>query len=291
MELVSDYPYPGGFCPVSASNAKPSSWLKHQERGASATRHGKSLHRGVPVNTMTLRGHEFNEHWGGTLMRYFVTAVALAAALFWSTQGAQASSLVLAAQSATVDSDGDSVIDLVDNAPGVSNNQADADADGIGDVIDPTPNISNPALGDPGLGVYSSPTISVGGTATFDYLMVTATPPGNFGRVELDFNLDNTTDAVFFGPLDPTINTIAIPASLFVDAAWDLFTPGTYTVGMKAYAPGMHSENWAYPNVTVLPVPEPATLLLGATAMIGLLSSARLWRETSPRSRKPSAKL
>jgi hypothetical protein len=209
-------------------------------------------------------------------MRCIMTTAAVAGVLLLNMHEARSSSLVLAAQSATVDSDGDSVLDLVDNAPGIANNQADADADGIGDVIDPTPNLSNPALGDPGLGVFSSPTITVGGTATFDYLMVTATPPGSFGYIDLDFNLDNTTDAVFFGPLDPTINTIAIPAGFFVDAAWDLFTPGVYSVGMKAYAPGMHSENWAYPNVTVLPVPEPTSFLLGAMAAGCLWCGGRL---------------
>jgi len=185
--------------------------------------------------------------------------------------------LVLAPQQYTVDTDGDSVPDVFDNAPGVANNQADADNDAIGDAVDPTPNQSDPYLGDPGLGVYSSPTILAGGTATFDYLMVNATPPGSWGRIELDFDLDNSADAVYFGPLTASINTIAIPANLFVNGSWDLNTPGLYTVGMKAFAPGSWSQNWAYPNVTVLPVPEPSTLWLLATAaaMLGCRAGIR----------------
>ncbi len=209
-------------------------------------------------------------------MRYLVTATVVSSVLLLYAHTASASSLVLTAQQLTVDSDGDSVPDVWDNAPGISNNQADADADGIGDAIDPTPAISNPNLGDPGLGVYSSPPILAGGTATFDYLMVSATPPGGWGRIELDFDLDNTVDAIFFGPLTASIDTIAIPANLFVNASWDLNTPGLYTVGMKAFAPGMSSQNWAYPNVTVSPVPEPSSFFLFAVASVALLWSARV---------------
>lgn len=212
-------------------------------------------------------------------MRYLLVAAVVVGAVS-SLNDARANALVLAAQQFTVDSDGDTVPDFSDNAPGVANNQADADNDAIGDVIDPTPMISNPYLGDPGLGVYSSPSILVGGTATFDYLMTIAEPPGSFGRVELDFNLDNTTDAVFFGPLTSTINTIAIPASLFTDAAWDLNTPGIYTVGMKAFAPGMWSQNWAYPNVTVVAAPEPSASVLAALAAAALLGCGRLRKKS-----------
>jgi hypothetical protein len=208
-------------------------------------------------------------------MRYIATATMAVGILLASVNIARSSSLVLAAQQLTVDSDGDSVPDFLDNAPGISNNQADTDADGIGDVIDPTPLTSNPYLGDPGLGVYSSPPISVGGTATFDYLTFLGTPPGSWGRIELDFDLDNSTDAVFFGPITASINTIAIPASLFVNASWDLNTPGLYTVGMKAFAPGMWSQNWAYPNVNVSPVPEPSSLFLLAAAAVTLALGVR----------------
>ncbi len=203
-------------------------------------------------------------------MRYLATAMVAASVLLSNLDDAKSSSLVLAAQQSTIDSDGDGVPDLVDNAPGISNNQADADADGIGDAIDPTPFISNPNLGDPGLGVNSSPSILVGGTATFDYLTALPTP-GDWGRIELDLDLDNVADAVYFGPLTTSINTIAIPASLFVNASWDLYTPGLYTVGMKAFAPGMSSQNWVYPNVTVMPVPEPSSLYLLAAATATLL--------------------
>ena len=189
-------------------------------------------------------------------MRYLATAAMAAGVLLSNLSEARANSLVLAAQELTVDSDGDSVVDFLDNAPGVANNQADTDADGIGDVIDPTPSLSNPNLGDPGLGVSSSPPILTGGTATFDYLMTLATPPGSFGRIELDFDLDNTTDAVFFGPLTAGINTISIPANFFVNASWDLNTPGLYTVGMKAYAPACNRRIGPIPMSAFRPSPN-----------------------------------
>ncbi len=207
-----------------------------------------------------------------------VAATVVSAFLFLlNRDGARASTLVLASQEFTVDSDSDSVPDLFDNAPGIANNQADTDNDGIGDAIDPTPFNSNPNLGDPGLGVSSSPTILAGGTATFDYL-TTVTPPGSWGRIELDFNLDSTTDAVFFGPLTTGINTLAVPASLLVGATWDLYTPGLYTVGMKAYAPGMSSQSWVYPTVSVSPVPEPSTFFLFALAALSYVCGRPLWK-------------
>jgi len=208
-------------------------------------------------------------------MRYLATATLALGVFFANWHEALSSSLVPISQQFTVDSDGDSVVDLVDNAPGIANNQADTDADGIGDAIDPTPNLSMPNLGDPGLGVFSSPTILAGGTATFDYLTTLGNPPGGWGRVELDFDLDNSVDAVFFGPLTPSLNTLAIPASFFINASWDLNTPGLYSVGMKAFAPGMSSQNWAYPNVTVSPVPEPSTFVLFSAAAVSLWYMAR----------------
>lgn len=201
-------------------------------------------------------------------MRYILAAVGMAGGLLLISNEANASSLVLASQQATIDTDADGVPDFQDNAPGVWNDQADTDADGIGDLIDPTPNGPNPYIGDPGLLLAPAVPILAGGNANFDYLVVLATPPGGWGRIELDFDLDTAVDAVYFGPLTAAMDTITIPASLFVGATWDLYTPGTYTVGMKAYAPGMWSQNWANPNVTVTPVPEPATLVLAVFGCI-----------------------
>ncbi len=201
-------------------------------------------------------------------MRNILAMVAMAAGILLGVSDTtNASSLVLASQQLTVDSDGDATPDLFDNAPGTANNQADADADGIGDIIDPTPNASNPNLGDPGFILAPAMPIVAGANANFDYLVL-VTPPGGWGRIELDFDQDNVADAVFFGPLTAVMDTISIPAGLFVDPLWDLYTPGTYTVAMKAYAPGMSSANWAHPYVTVLPVPEPSTLLLATLAYI-----------------------
>ena len=110
--------------------------------------------------------------------------------------------------------------------------------------------------------------------------MLLTTPPGGWGQIVLDFDLDNSVDAVYFGPLTTSINTLSIPASLFVSGSWDLYTPGTYTVAMKAYAPGMWSQNWAYPNITVTPVPEPAGLVL---AMVGFVTAAVCRRRNTRR--------
>lgn len=208
-------------------------------------------------------------------MRYILAAAGMAGGLLWISNEASASSLVLASQQLTVDSDGDGQPDILDNAPGTPNpDQIDTDNDAIGDAIDPTPVNSNPSLGDPGLLFALALPIPAGGSESFNYLVVLATPPGGWGRIELDFDLDTSTDAVYFGPLTGAFSTITIPASLFVGATWDLYTPGTYTVGMKAYGPGMSSQNWANPNVTVTPVPEPTTLVLAAFgcvfAVVGL---------------------
>jgi hypothetical protein len=163
------------------------------------------------------------------------------------------------ANAGTVDSDGDGVFDIFDNAPGTSNvSQIDTDNDGIGDAIDPTPFASNPNLGDPGLLLGAPSIIPVGSSASVPYLVVTP-PPESFGRVELDLGGDGTYDAVSFGPLTGSLNNIVIPASLFTSALWDLNTPGTYTLHAKALAAGRSSDNVSITNVTVV-VPEPASL-------------------------------
>jgi hypothetical protein len=205
-------------------------------------------------------------------MRYTVTTLALVCVftLRASCTLASTSVAIPIAQQGTVESDGDGVFDIFDNAPGADNaDQIDTDADQIGDVIDPTPFNSNPNLGDPGLGVFDSPSIAPGGTASFSYVLLT-TPPGGWGRILLDFDLNNSVDAVAFGALDTNINSVFIPASLYTSANWNLNAPGTYTVGMKAFAPGMSSDNWAFPSVIVVPEPTTACLIaLFALATIG----------------------
>lgn len=169
----------------------------------------------------------------------------------------------------TVDSDGDLTPDLMDNAPGVSNNQQDADADGIGDIIDPTPINSNPFLGDPGLALGAPSTISAGSQAQIPYLVVLATPPGAFGHIDLDLGADGIYDATYFGPLTSSLNNIDIAPSLFVDALWDLNTPGTYVLHAKAFGPGMSSQFVSITNVNV--VPECASFILIATGAAGIV--------------------
>jgi hypothetical protein len=204
-----------------------------------------------------------------------VAVLGIVLSLLHGTSAAQL--VVLAAQQGTVDSDGDGVMNINDNAPGTFNPfQEDTDNDGIGDAIDPTLMTSNPSLGDPGLGIYSPASISPGGTAAFPYTVLIE-PPGSFGQIELDFNADATPELIYFGPLTTGINMLQIPAILYTSPLWDLYTPGTYTAGMLAYAPGMSSLYPALPNITV--VPEPAAVVLAMLAGAVLM----VWRRAASR--------
>lgn len=211
-------------------------------------------------------------------MRTSILAGLLAGTCFFSSflaaNAAVASQVVLLAQQGTVDSDGDGTPDVVDNAPGVANNQADLDADLIGDVIDPTPNLSNPFLGDPGLGLYPTLPILAGASAAIDYATFLTPTPGGWGQILLDLGGDSTFDAVYFGSLTASLDTITIPANLYVSTGWDLNTPGTYAIWTKAIGPGVQTQNVSITSIVVLPVPEPATIgLLGLAAAM-----AACWR-------------
>jgi len=173
----------------------------------------------------------------------------------------------------TVDTDGDGVNDLMDNAPGAFDpSQVDADADQIGDIIDPTPMNSNPALGDPGLGMLGPYTIASGSNVALDYIMNSQTPPGAWGHIDLDFGGNGVYDATWFGPLITAgYNQIVIPAGMFeLPGLYSQTVPGSYQVFAKAYGPGMHSQFETITGVNV--VPEPATLwALLSAASLGLL--------------------
>jgi len=172
----------------------------------------------------------------------------------------------------TVDTDGDGVNDLVDNAPGTFDpSQVDADADQIGDIIDPTPFSSNPALGDPGLGFFGPYTIPSGSNVAIDYLMTLQTPPGAWGHIDLDFGGDAVYDATWVGPLTAAINQIVIPAGMFeLPGAYSQTVPGSYSVYGKAFGPGMQSQFETITGVNV--VPEPMTLwAVLSTVITGVL--------------------
>lgn len=167
----------------------------------------------------------------------------------------------------TVDSDGDGVNDLFDNAPGFFDvSQVDTDNDAIGDVIDPTPSNSNPYLGDLVLGMNGPYTIAAGAHVFVDYLMAAYEPPGQFGHIDLDLGGDGVYDATYFGPLTFSVNQIDIPPSLYIAPNWNLNVPGTYALHALAYAPGGSSQNYTISGAIV--VPEPATLAL--VALVGL---------------------
>jgi hypothetical protein len=167
----------------------------------------------------------------------------------------------------TIDTDGDGVNDLVDNAPGAFDpSQIDSDADQIGDIIDPTPFNSNPALGDPGLGFGGPYTIPSGSSVGIDYVMTLQTPPGAWGHVDLDLGGNGVYDATWFGPLTASVNQIVIPAGMFeLPGLYSQTVAGSYQVFAKAFGPGMQSQFETITNVNV--VPEPMTLwaVLSAT--------------------------
>lgn len=180
-----------------------------------------------------------------------------------------------------VDTDGDGVNDLVDNAPGAFDpSQVDTDADQIGDIIDPTPINSNPALGDPGLGFGGPYTIPSGSSVAVDYLMMLGTPPGAWGYIDLDLGGNGVYDATYFGPLTASTNQIVIPAGMFeLPGLYSQTVPGSYSIYAKAFGPGMHSQFETITNVNVT-IPEPATTLILPTAVVAAMSYRRKRRRT-----------
>src|SRR4051812_23034836 len=168
----------------------------------------------------------------------------LAASLLVAPASAATPQLSTWANRALVDTDGDGVNDLVDNAPGAFDpSQVDADADQIGDIIDPTPFGSNPFLGDPGLGMLGPYTIPSGSSVALDYLMALQTPPGAWGHIDLDLGGNGIYDATYFGPITTSFNQIVIPAGMFeLPGLYSQTVPGSYQVYAKAFGPGMQSQ-------------------------------------------------
>jgi hypothetical protein len=202
------------------------------------------------------------------LMRLIpVFIFALAASIFVMRTDAATPQLVTWALRNTVDTDGDGVADLVDNAPGTFNSsQIDTDADGIGDIIDPTPVNSNPALGDPGLGMLGPYTIPSGSNVALDYLMASQTPPGAWGHIDLDLGGNGIYDATFFGPLTASLNQIVISAGQFeLPGLYSQTVPGSYAVYAKAFGPGMSSQFETITGVNVVPEPTSLLMLLGGS--------------------------
>jgi Thrombospondin type 3 repeat len=207
-------------------------------------------------------------------IRVRVLLVAVATTLLLTSARAATPQLAPWANRNTVDTDGDGIPDLVDNAPGVANDQADNDADGIGNVIDPTPNNSNPALGDPGLGMLGPYTIFSGSSVSLDYAMVLQVPPGAWGHVDLDLGGNGVYDATYFGPLTASFNQIVIPPNQYeIPGVYSQNVLGSYAIYAKAFGPGMQSQNVTITNVNV--IPEPASLCLVVVAGLSLGSRRR----------------
>jgi hypothetical protein len=207
-------------------------------------------------------------------MKAIQTCVFLVAAIVLAVRAEAATpQLATWALRTTVDTDGDGVNDLVDNAPGTFDpSQIDSDADQIGDIIDPTPFNSNPALGDPGLGMLGPYTITSGSSVALDYIMNLQTPPGAWGYIDLDFGGNGIYDATYFGPLTTAgYNQIVIPAGMFeLPGLYSQTVPGSYQVYAKAFGPGMHSQFETITGVNVVPEPITVMTLLSA-ALAGVL--------------------
>jgi hypothetical protein len=179
-------------------------------------------------------------------MNHFrTTFFLLAASLLAVPASAATPQLATWASRTTVDTDGDGIPDLFDNAPGFFDpSQVDMDADQIGDVIDPTPSNSNPALGDPGLGMLGPYTIASGSSVALDYIMNLQTPPGAWGHVDLDLGGNGVYDATYFGPLTTSgYNQIVIPSGMFeLPGLYSQTVAGSYLVYAKEFGPGLQSK-------------------------------------------------
>ncbi|QDT73824.1 PEP-CTERM sorting domain-containing protein [Lacipirellula limnantheis] len=88
-------------------------------------------------------------------------------------------------------------------------------------------------------------------------------------------SIRSTFDAVYFGALTANLDTVTIPANLFVSSGWDLNTSGNYIVWTKAIGPGVQTQNVSITGITVLPVPEPATIGLLGLGAAGLVTVRR----------------
>jgi len=204
-------------------------------------------------------------------MKPFQAAIFLFAAPLLVVQAEAATpQLVSWALRTTVDTDGDGINDLMDNAPGAFDvSQIDTDADLIGDIIDPTPFNNNPALGDPFLGMGGPYMIASGSSVSLDYLMMAQTPPGAWGHIDLDLGGNGIYDATFFGPLTASVNQITIPAGQFeLPGLYSQTVPGSYLIHAKAFGPGMSSQFETITGVNVVPEPTTLLMLLGGTLLV-----------------------
>lgn len=184
---------------------------------------------------------------------------------------AKGNALTLFANRGAVDSDGDSVPDLTDNAPGIANaSQADSDGDLIGDAIDPTPGVSGPFISGAVLNLSGPYFVSVGGPLSVNYNMSVA-PAGAFGHIDLNFD-GGAMDATYFGPMDTTLRSFAVPANFFTSANWNLGRNGAY-----ALAGSFTGPSGSTPTVTsaVSAIPEPMSLWLLLPVMAGMFIRGR----------------
>lgn len=205
------------------------------------------------------------------------------------TSTAHAATAMTYAAAQLVDSDGDGVPDLLsgnsfDNAPGIFNpSQADIDADQYGDVIDPNSSVFGPVV-DIEFTVGGTYTVAPGAGVTINFTTI-ASPPGDFGHINLYLQPGGTPDAFAFQSLAAPGGSFFIPANLVtIPGFWDLNTVGTYNVEVWGLAPGPIA-GYKGGIATVNVVPEPSSIAMGISgllAAIGLFCRPRLasylWR-------------
>jgi hypothetical protein len=207
----------------------------------------------------------------------FICAAALIS--FTLASSSHAATAVTPAVAATIDTDADGTPDLFfssgygnafDNAPSFNNpSQADNDGDGYGDPIDPNSSAFGPVV-DIEFTVVPGPyTVAPGAGVTINFT-TNASPPGNFGHINLYMSPGGIPDAYAFQSLATPGGSVFIPANLLtIPGFWDLNTPGSYNVEVWGLSPGPIA-GYKGGIATVDVVPEPASLtLLAAGGALG----------------------
>jgi hypothetical protein len=215
-------------------------------------------------------------------MKLALSLFCIAAAIV-GTSTAHAATAVTPATAATIDTDADGIPDLqfsggygnaFDNAPSFNNpSQADNDGDQYGDAIDPNSSAFGPVV-DIEFTIGGNYNVAPGAGVTINFSTI-ASPPGNFGHINLYLQPGGTPDAYAFQSLATPGGSFFIPANLLtIPGFWDLNTPGVYTVEAWGLSPGPIA-GYKGGTATVTVVPEPTSAVLLSLGALGLLMRRR----------------